>query len=80
MCNAQDGTIVAAHSNLIEHGKGMGSKAHDGMAAWLCHRCHSQLDQGGALTKAERTEYTLRAICRTYIQLWNQGLIEVTRN
>ena len=79
MCDAQDGTVVAAHSNLIEHGKGMGSKARDGMAAWLCHRCHSQLDQGGALSKQERAEYTMRAICRTYMSMWDQQLIEVVK-
>ncbi len=79
MCHTQVGTVVAAHSNLIEHGKGMGSKAHDGMAAWLCHRCHSQLDQGGALSKQERAEYTMRAICRTYMSMWDQQLIEVVK-
>jgi ferredoxin len=79
MCHSQDGTIVAAHSNLIEHGKGMGSKAHDGMAAWLCHTCHSQLDQGGSLSKQERAEYTMRAICRTYMCMWDKQLIEVVK-
>jgi hypothetical protein len=79
MCGAQDGTVVAAHSNLQEHGKGMGLKAHDGMAAWLCHRCHSQLDQGKAMTKHEKNVYMLQAICRTYMHMWDQQLIEVVR-
>jgi len=79
MCGAQDGTVVAAHSNLQEHGKGMGHKAHDGMAAWLCYRCHSQLDQGKDMSKDEKNLYMLRAICRTYVQMWDQQLIEVAR-
>lgn len=78
-CGIKDGTTVAAHSNLGEHGKGMGLKAHDGMSAWLCHGCHHQLDQGGRMTKAERRLFTLESICATYMQLWNQGLIEVTK-
>ena len=79
MCHTQDGTVVAAHSNLMEHGKGMGHKAHDGMHAWLCNRCHSQLDQGSGMSKEDRKMYTLTAICRTYVHMWDQGLIEVAR-
>lgn len=79
MCGNEDGTIVAAHSNLLEHGKGRGLKAHDGMTAWLCYRCHTQLDQGKDLSRDERRDLTLTAICRTYQQLWNQQLIEVKR-
>ena len=77
MCGTSYGTIVAAHSNLLEHGKGMGTKAHDGMSAWLCHRCHSDYDQGKGMSKEERKLFILTAICRTYKQLWNQDLIGV---
>lgn len=45
-CGAEDGTVVAAHSNLSRHGKGKSIKAHDCFVAFLCHRCHSWLDQG----------------------------------
>lgn len=79
MCDNQDETVVAAHSNLLEHGKGRGLKAHDGMAAWLCYRCHAELDQGTRLSKQERMEYTMRAICRTYMKMWDQQLIEVVK-
>lgn len=76
-CGVSDGTTVAAHSNLGEHGKGFSLKAHDGMSAWLCHGCHYQLDQGARMTKAERRLFILESICGTYMQLWSQGLIEV---
>lgn len=46
MCRTQDGTTVAAHSNLLEHGKGRGIKAHDCFVAYLCHRCHTGYDNG----------------------------------
>lgn len=79
MCGSQDGTVVSAHSNLPEHGKGVGLKADDSMIAWLCHRCHTSLDQGKEMTRAERREYTLTAICRTHREMWKQGLIGVTK-
>lgn len=79
MCGSQDGTIVAAHSNLLEHGKGRGLKAHDGMSAWLCYRCHTKLDQGTELSKDERRDYTITAICRTYMKLWDLDLLRVNK-
>lgn len=43
-CNTDDGTIVAAHSNQLIHGKGMGIKAHDVFIAYLCAYCHDVVD------------------------------------
>lgn len=79
MCLNRNDTVVAAHSNLLEHDKGRSNKAHDGMTAWLCYRCHTRLDQGADMTREQRREFTLTAICRTYMQLWEQGLIGVTK-
>lgn len=77
MCGSHDGTVVSAHSNLSEHGKGMGIKADDSMVAWLCMHCHSSLDQGSKMSRAERRDFTLTAICKTYQAMWRQELIEV---
>lgn len=55
-CGAQDGTIVAAHSNQLRDGKGRGIKADDYRIAALCFRCHSELDQGTKMSRAERVE------------------------
>lgn len=77
MCGDKDGTVVCAHSNMGEHGKGMSMKAHDGMTAWLCLDCHFQYDQGGKMTKLDRELFIKTAICKTYMRLWDQGLIEV---
>lgn len=76
MCGNQDGTVVAAHSNLLEHGKGRSLKAHDGMHAWLCHRCHSEYDQGG-MPKSEARDFILTAISKTYMAMWEKELIQV---
>lgn len=79
MCKVNDGTIVAAHSNLLEHGKGAGHKAHDAMHAWLCYRCHTEYDQGHSMTKDEKREFILTAIARTVMKLWDQELIGVNK-
>lgn len=79
MCGSRDGTVVAAHSNLLEHGKGRSIKADDGMSAWLCYRCHTEYDQGSSMSKAEKRDFILTAICKTYQQLWQQELIGVNK-
>ena len=78
MCATDDGTIVAAHSNLQEHDKGMGYKAHDCMSAWLCNACHSKYDSGKSMTKEEKRDFILTAICRTNVEMWHQGLLGLT--
>jgi len=47
ICGAEDGTVVAAHSN---YGKGMGIKSSDATVMALCYRCHTAHDQGGLMT------------------------------
>lgn len=54
-CESDDGTVVAAHTNWGS-GRGRSIKADDNMIASLCFQCHSQLDQGSKMTKAERIE------------------------
>lgn len=53
-CGADDGTIVAAHSNELIHGKGRSVKADDNRIASLCYSCHTELDQGAMMSKDER--------------------------
>ena len=52
-CGADDGTVVAAHTNW-QGGKGRGIKADDNLIASLCYRCHTEIDQGGKLNKSQR--------------------------
>lgn len=42
----QPGSTVAAHSNFVGSGKGLGMKAHDFNTVWACARCHDALDSG----------------------------------
>lgn len=64
-CGANDGTVVCAHANEGWAGKGMGIKASDENGASLCFTCHSRLDQGSDMTKAERRAFWLAAHMKT---------------
>lgn len=77
-CGRMDGTVVAAHSNQLRDGKGRGIKAHDYRIAALCHTCHSELDQGSRMSRAEREEMWEAAHRATIGKLFDQGLIRVT--
>lgn len=72
-CGADDGTVVAAHTNW-GHGKGRGIKADDNMIASLCFHCHSQIDQGSGLSKEERKKIWGDAHDKTVEKLSKLGL------
>jgi len=55
-CGADDGTIVAAHSNQQRDGKGIGFKSHDYRVAYLCYKCHYEIDHGKNMSREERRE------------------------
>jgi hypothetical protein len=76
MCGNSDDTIVAAHSNLIEHGKGKGNKADDSMVGWLCYRCHTEYDQGMSMSKQEKRQFIFEAIAKTYLIAGRKGFIK----
>ena len=77
-CGAQDGTIVAAHSNQLRDGKGRGIKADDFRIAALCFRCHSELDQGTKMSRAERVELFEEAHRKTVGWLFDNDHLTVT--
>ena len=72
-CGADDGTVVAAHTNW-GGGKGRGIKASDNMIASLCFECHSHLDQGTSRTKLERMAMWFDAHYLTVHKLNASGL------
>jgi hypothetical protein len=75
MCGAQDGTIVAAHSNQLRDGKGRGLKSHDYRISALCHICHHQIDQGFTLSKEERVNAWEDAHRKTIGWLFENNII-----
>lgn len=72
-CGADDGTVCCAHSNHAEHGKGKSIKASDDCAASLCFTCHSMLDQGSSLSRAERAAMFMAARIKTVALLVLRG-------
>jgi hypothetical protein len=74
-CGADDGTVVAAHSNWAEYGgKGKSIKADDRYVASLCHVCHHQIDQGFLLSRSERLAAWMAAHTKTINELTGRGL------
>ena len=71
-----DGTVVAAHANGSEYGKGMGTKAHDWAIAFLCYQCHTEIDQG-SLPREQKKDRWLLAHIRTMEWLFDNGKVGV---
>ena len=75
-CGADDGTVVAAHSNQLRDGKGRGLKASDYRIASLCYSCHSEIDQGKKLDKSERVSMFEDAHRSTIGEFFERGYID----
>lgn len=73
-CGRDDGSVCGAHSNESRHGKGRSIKSSDIYCASLCHICHSALDQGSKLLKAERLTMWWNAHVKTVRELMRRGL------
>ena len=76
LCEIEDGTVVAAHSNQLADGKGKGIKASYYRVAALCFSCHMDLDQGNKLSKDQRREFWEIANRRTIGELFERNLIK----
>ena len=77
LCGIQNDTVVSAHSNSLADGKGKGIKAHDYRIAFLCHKCHYELDQGSKMSKEQRREMWEYSHRKTIGYLFENDLIEV---
>ena len=73
LCNA-DGVQVA-HSNQSRDGKGMGLKSYPWRVAALCPQCHTEIDSGKNLSRAERIERWEEAHRKTMGELFGRGLV-----
>lgn len=77
VCTNDPQTVVAAHSNWYEHGKGGAMKAHDCFTAWACAACHREIDQGKDLSYEEKKSYWQRGFEQTLLALFERGLVRV---
>jgi hypothetical protein len=78
VCCGREG-VQAAHSNLLEHGKGRGIKASDAAIMALCPACHADLDAGSALTKERKKQLQYEFISKTYIFLVESGRLGILK-
>jgi hypothetical protein len=79
VCNNNSATTVAAHSNELRHGHGVGIKAHDVFIAFACSACHDVID-GRSMNKfsaAQRREFWRTGFERTLRHLWATGKVGV---
>ena len=76
VCNRNPETVVAAHSNQLLHGKGMGIKAHDCYIAWACSACHAAIDQGN-MSKEDKLYYWQQGFERTLLAMFMLGIVVV---
>lgn len=63
-CSNNPDTVVPAHANLLELGKGKGLKVNDIYTVPACFKCHMELDQGKNMSKGERREAWIKAYNR----------------
>ena len=77
ICSHNSETVVAAHSNWHEHGRGMGIKASDVFVADACSACHAELDQGNQFSEEEKRNYWERGFRATLLRRLEQGILKV---
>ena len=53
-CHGDGTNLVAAHSNQLRDNKGRGIKADDYRIAFLCHVCHTAVDQGSVWSAEQK--------------------------
>lgn len=77
-CGARNrGDVVGCHSNSLQHGKGMGLKAHD-VPAYLCGGCHDLLDgRTGDLNRSKKEALFFRAAYKSMVWLLQEGYLQV---
>jgi hypothetical protein len=61
----QDGSVVAAHSDSLSHGKGTGHKASDACVAFLCNLCHYDIAVNHKIIRAEKRDKWEQAHMKT---------------
>ena len=70
-CGVDDGSTVSCHyTGLRQHqlGKGTGTKCNDLATAFLCYKCHTELDQPKERKSVEASEDFLFCIVQTLIK------------
>lgn len=75
-CGVNDGTICSCHyTGFRQHelGKGYGMKCNDLATAFLCHKCHTEMDQPKERKSVEASEDFLFCVIKTIIRKEENG-------
>lgn len=77
-CNGNPETVVFAHSNYSEDGKGAGQKADDIFGAYMCSACHDAYDHRNNLfpNDEEMRDNFHRAMKRTWRRMIDKGVLK----
>lgn len=75
-CKGDALTVVCAHSNLGEDGKGGSLKADDDISVYACYDCHYWYDFGPASREEKQAAFD-RAFVRTYKRRKAEGIIKL---
>lgn len=67
---------VPCHSDLLQHGRGIGHKSHDALAVAGCPACH-QIFTREHLGRDEYEIAWARAYARYQVWLWQNNLVKV---
>lgn len=80
VCNHNSETVVWAHSNSHDHGKGLGIKAKDEYGCYACSSCHAVLDgqapRPDGWSKDDLNVYFESAMYRSRSILRDKGLLK----
>ncbi|NOQ48723.1 MAG: DUF1364 family protein [Methanococcoides sp.] len=74
-CNGDSSTVVAAHSDYYEDGKGKGQKADDHCVVFACSGCHDWFHHAPVST-SEKRDVWHRAMKRTWRRLLDMEVIK----
>jgi len=77
ICNHDDTTVVACHSNQQIHGKATSLKANDCFFTFGCFECHAELDSGKQYSREDKVYFFERGMAKTWLYLWESGKIQV---
>ena len=78
ICTGNRESVVAAHGNWQNLGKGVGLKAHDCFIAFACQACHDAIDgRTHHIPKADRRYYWQRGFERTVLYLFENAKVKV---
>ena len=77
VCNDNNETVVACHSNWHEDGGGIGKKSQDIYISYGCSACHDWLDGRSKGSDEDKRDAFHRGMKRTWARMIEKGIITI---